>query len=115
MHRGGAVEAYSDKKALFAKKLTPLVIKQQTVGLNGVFNILAGARVLFLKFDNIPKKIESHQQRLSSLPAETVETRAGKKCFADYSLCGRKAHFCRHFRIDIFHAPVKAVFTGKVA
>jgi hypothetical protein len=64
----GTIEAQADQKVVLMKELAPLVIKEDAVGLEGVFDACAGLLVPFLKLDRSPEEIEPHEGRLSALP-----------------------------------------------
>ncbi len=62
------IHAESDEEVILAEEPAPLVVKQDAVGLEGVFDVGPWFLVLFLELDGMPEKIESHKRGLASLP-----------------------------------------------
>jgi len=110
-----AVEADADQKVFFAEKLAPRGIQQQAVGLQGIFNDLSRPGVFFLKGRNIPEKIDSHQERFPSLPAEAVERGSDGQGFSNDRLQNFAGHFGCVSGIKLLRPPVEAIVAGKIA
>src|SRR5690606_20078292 len=59
-----------NEKAILRKKLTPLVVEQCAIGLDVVFDALAGTCMPALKLKNPPEKRNAAKRRLATLPRE---------------------------------------------
>jgi hypothetical protein len=66
----GTIHAKSYEEVVLAEEPAPFVVKQDAVGLEGVFNVGAGFLVLFLQIHGVPEKIESHKRGLAPLPGD---------------------------------------------
>ena len=54
------IHAEADQEFILVEKLAPLVVKENTVGLERVLDPCAGLRIFFLKFHGAPEEIEPH-------------------------------------------------------
>jgi hypothetical protein len=52
------------------EKPAPLIIKQDSIGLQSIAYLLAGGAVLFLQSYCLFKKIDAHQRRFTPLPGK---------------------------------------------
>ena len=67
---GWAVDRKTDQELVLRQEGTPLIIKQDAVGLQVVFNALTGFLVTLLQFDHALEKLDSQQGRLAALPGK---------------------------------------------
>ncbi len=65
-----AVNADADEEFIFVEKSAPLVVEQDSVGLEGVGDLLPAVAVFFLQVDYLFVKVEAHQCGLTPLPGE---------------------------------------------
>jgi hypothetical protein len=54
------IHAEADQEFILVEKLAPLLIEENTVGLEGVFDLRPGFLIFFLKFHGAPEEIETH-------------------------------------------------------
>jgi hypothetical protein len=66
----GPIQAESYAEMLRCKKSAPILVKQDSVGLNPVENLFVPWLMLALKRDNFAKIIQSCQSGLASMPGE---------------------------------------------
>jgi len=66
----GAIDTNTDKKLIVVHKLTPFIIEQNCIGLQGVAYLLAGGAIFFLQFDCPFVEIQTHQRRFTPLPGK---------------------------------------------
>jgi len=64
------VHAEADQEFILVEKLTPLLVEENTVGLEGVFDLSAGLLIFFLKLHGAPEEFEPHESRLAPLPGD---------------------------------------------
>jgi len=66
---GWAVHAQADQKPILGKKLAPVFIEENSIGLKGIADDLPWGSVTFLQFDNFLEEIEARKGGLASLPS----------------------------------------------
>ena len=70
MNLAWTVAAEADKEIVFLEKCAPLVIKQDTVGLECVLNGLSRPAILLYQFNGAPEELDLHQCGLAALPGD---------------------------------------------
>jgi hypothetical protein len=86
------VDTYTEQKLIIAKEPAPFIIKQNTIGLKGIADLLAGAAILFLQLHRPSEKIHAHQRRLATLPRKTRNSKAQPHIIADKLLQNLVTH-----------------------
>ena len=82
-----AIQAQANEELLSVQKLTPGVIEQEAVGLEGVADARARWAVLLLERDDPLEEFHSHQGRLAPLPGEAdLRGRRGDNVLLDEAL-----------------------------
>jgi len=64
----GPVEAQTDQKVVFMKELTPLIVEEDAVRLEGVLDSCTWLCISFLELHGAPVEIDPHESWLSALP-----------------------------------------------
>ena len=65
-----AVNRQADKELIRFEEFSPGIVNQDTVGLQIVFDPLAGLFILLLEFHYFVEKLQPHQGRFTALPGE---------------------------------------------
>ena len=110
------VDAEADEKVVFLEEGAPGIVEEQTVGLEGLLNRLAGLPVFFDELDRAFKEFELHQGRLAALPGDRHLRRAvGFQELADIALERRFRHAVFVVGIERFLRQKEAVRAVDVA
>ncbi len=112
----GAIYAESNEEIVLSEEPAPLVVKQDAVGLEGVFDVGARFPVFFLKLHGSPEKIESHKRWLAALPCDGYPRGPVKsKELADIGLVDPRRHPKIASRIELFLLQEKTVAATQIA
>jgi hypothetical protein len=65
-----AIDAQSDQETVFFEKGAPFLVEQGAIGLEIVFDALAGAGVFLLQSEHLAEEIQAHQGGFAALPGE---------------------------------------------
>jgi len=111
----GAVDADSHEEFVFEKEAAPVVVEQDSIGLECVAHLQAGGTIFFLKFDSPLVKIQAHESWFAALPGENGDRKTQRhvvfyKTLED--LVGHSLPPVSNFRCAVF---VEAVFAVDVA
>ena len=111
-----AVHTQADQKVVLLEEAAPVVIQQKAVGLEGVFDRLAGLAVLLDQLDRMLKKFKFHQRRLAALPGHRDVGHAVRfEQLADVGLERGRRHPAPVVRVERFLGQEEAVGAVDVA
>jgi hypothetical protein len=94
----GTIEAEPHQELVFVEKLAPFVIKQDTVGLDGIGDLLSLRPDLILQGDCLAEELDAHEGRFTALPTEADLGQCGGLCgnvLPDHFLQNLRWHFER--------------------
>jgi len=117
MHFHRTIQAQSDSKTLGRKKAAPVLIEEDSVGLNTVSDVPVIGLMFTLERNNFAEVVQTQDGRFPAMPGKTDDRFGGGFDVLDNDLLQDEVGHAKRlaFRIEVFLLQVITIFTVQVA